>query len=76
MDNFVRTTTVSIVTWCLDRIGAVQLSFNLCLRFTNLIIDTILFFVSKLPWFVELCQVSVKLIELRNVVCTYESWLC
>jgi hypothetical protein len=42
-----------------NRIEAGQLSVDMCLRLTDLNIDTVLFFVSKLPWFVELREVSL-----------------
>jgi hypothetical protein len=37
---------------CMDRVVAGQLSVDLCFRFTDLVINAVLFFVSELPWFV------------------------
>jgi hypothetical protein len=37
---------------CMNLIVAGQLSVDLCFRFTDLVINAVLFFVSELPWFV------------------------
>ena len=54
---------------------ASQLSVDLCFRFTNLIINAILFFVSELPWFVKLCEVSLMSTVAGSIIYTYEPWL-
>jgi hypothetical protein len=36
----------------MNLIVAGQLSVDLCFRFTDLVINAVLFFVSELPWFV------------------------
>jgi hypothetical protein len=48
MDFPTRTATVNYM----NRIEAGQLSVDVCLRLTDLNIDAVLFFISKLPWFV------------------------
>jgi hypothetical protein len=70
------THTFAITTLAyLNCIQASQLSVDLCFRFTNLIINAILFFVSKLPWFVELREVSLMSTLTGNKIYTHEPWL-
>jgi len=55
MDFPARTATVNYM----NHVEAGQLPVDLCLCLTDLNIDTVLFFVSNLPWFVELREVSL-----------------
>jgi hypothetical protein len=71
MSILIHTTSVGAFVWRLRHIVTSQLSLKLCLRLSNLAINAILFFVSELPWFVQLGSISaILIIDHESIILT------